>query len=525
MTNLRDEIQRALRALDDADAGIQAVDKMPDGEAQIQRISYDALLAEAKAFDPETPPDTINEMLARALRLTHLENQRILEEIKRATKLPIGTLKREQAAIRQTDGDAPDQLSMAQEIIRDIGPENILSAESHVYAWDHKGLWQVQDDRTVKQMVQARLPQLADAVTASLVNAVSDLFQTEIHKPHHQFNVGDPETVNCPNGEVMLDDGHWYLRSHEREHYRTARVPVAFDPAATAPQFQTFLNDIFQGDPDADEKTTAILEMMGYTLMAHCKHERFIILVGSGANGKSVLLSVLESLCGSNNIAGVQPSQFGNKFQRAHLHNKLANIVTEIMHGEVIDDASLKGIVSGEATTVEEKFKDPFVMHPFCTCWFGTNHMPHTRDFSDALFRRALVIPFNQVFKPELGNCDPDLKNKLVAELPGILNLVLVAYRSAIANGFTMPQSCLDAREQWRMEADQVAQFVDEECRRVSDGEIQISALYRSYERWANDAGIQRKVTIKSFRDRLTTQGFGNHRTAAGRFVTGIALR
>src|SRR5690606_33022260 len=144
----------------------------------------------------------------------------------------------------------------------------------------------------------------------------------------------------------------------------------------------------------------------GYSLMAHCNHEKFVILVGSGANGKSVLLVVIEALCGAVNVAGVQPSEFGNRFQRGYLRDKLANIVTEIKQGEVIDDAALKGIVSGEPATVEAKFKDPFTIRPFATCWFGTNHMPHTRDFSDALFRRALVVQFSEAFKPELGNCD-----------------------------------------------------------------------------------------------------------------------
>ena len=60
---------------------------------------------------------------------------------------------------------------------------------------------------------------------------------------------------------------------------------------------------------------------------------------------------------------------------------KLANLVTEIAEGAVMADAELKAITSGELTTAEHKNKDPFDFQPFSTCWFGTNHMPHTRDF------------------------------------------------------------------------------------------------------------------------------------------------
>jgi putative DNA primase/helicase len=285
------------------------------------------------------------------------------------------------------------------------------------------------------------------------------------------------------------------------------------------------MNEIFMNEKDCQAKITALLEMIGYTLMAHCNHEKFIILVGNGANGKSVLLSVLEALCGSDNIAGVQPSQFGNQFQRAHLHGKLANIVTEVKQGEVIDDASLKGIVSGESSTVEHKFRDPFSMRPFSTCWFGTNHLPHTRDFSDAVFRRALVVQFNHAFKPELGNCDPNLKGKLIEELPGILNMALKAYSNAIVNGFTLPESSERARKEWRLEADQVAHFIDEVCVVRPPSLIPSKTLFDSYRVWALENGIGKPVEIRSFRKRLTALGYGTKRTATARMVTGLALK
>lgn len=123
-----------------------------------------------------------------------------------------------------------------------------------------------------------------------------------------------------------------------------------------------------------------MLELVAYTLLPHARHEKFVILIGNGANGKSVL-AILQALCGIENVAAVQPSNFDRAFQRAHLDQKLANIITEIAQGEIIADAELKGITSGEPSTVEHKYGDPFVMYPFATCWFGTNHLPRTKRF------------------------------------------------------------------------------------------------------------------------------------------------
>lgn len=490
----------------------------PDGT---KRRTYSEILQTAQELTRESDPGSIQEICVECHPLSKIEQRRVLETIKGATGLPLSTLN---AAVRESMEftQEPDQLALARKIIDDVCAENILSADSSVWFWDQSGVWLKLDGRSVKQIVQQRIPE--GEGDRSMIDGVTDIMQTEIHKPFHIFNVGNPEAVNCLNGEIVLDASQWKLAPHCREHYRTTQIPVMFDPEVTAPMFGQFLIDIFIGDDDTEDKIRAVLEMIGYTLMAHCRHEKFVILVGSGANGKSVLLSVIEALLGSVNIAGVQPSMFDRTFQRAHLHMKLANIVTEIKQGEVIDDASLKGIVSGEPTTVEQKFRDPFVMRPFSTCWFGTNHMPSTRDFSDALFRRALVIPFNNVFKPEFGNCDPQLKDKLLTELPGILNMALRAYQRALEQDFTMPDSCIKARDEWRLEADQVAQFVEERCERDPFGSMPVGDLFKAYQEWALESGINRPVSMKSYRDRMEKLGYGKKRTKTTRLVTGVRL-
>lgn len=489
----------------------------PDGT---KRKTYEDLMAEAQALT-KGDSEKVDTLVAECVHLKSVQKRRIYEVIKKHAGLPLSVLKdAEKEAINSTTPEL-DDLDIAKELIKEIGEENVLAVPPGVYHWQDSGVWQRQDDRSVKQWVQHFIPDKVDAVSKGKVESVSDLFRTEIFAPDHEFNVGPTDCVNVLNGELHLADAAWTLQSHNHQHYRTTQLPVAFDPKAKAPLFNKFLREIFAGDYDAADKIKALMEMIGYTLMAHCRHEKFIILVGSGANGKSVLLAVLEALCGPENVAGVQPSMFDRSFQRAHLHGKLANIVTEIKQGEIIDDASLKGITSGEPTTVEHKFKDPFVMRPFSTCWFGTNHMPHTRDFSDALFRRALVVEFNRVFKPELGNCDDSLKDKLFTELPGILNLALYAYAEAQIVGFTMPESCIAARDKWRLEADQVAQFVEDECESCPDS-IGIGELFRAYSQWALDNGIHKTLGKKGFRDRLTRLGFGEDRTNSTRFVTGI---
>ncbi|WNK19361.1 phage/plasmid primase, P4 family [Halomonas piscis] len=487
-------------------------------------VSYDDVLAAAQALGKDSTPEAIGKVVADAAGLGGIAKRRVHEAIKESTGLPFSAMKAEES---QEQEEGPSELELAEALVSEIGPENVLADHNFVWRWRDRGVWQRLEDRSVKQMAQRHIADRLEGVRKSNVDSVADLFKNEIFKDSHQFDVGPPECVNTPTGELVLDPaGFWSLEPHTREHYRTTQVPVAYDPQATAPQFERFLASTFEGDPDAADKRQVVLEMMGYTLMAHCRYEKFITLVGSGSNGKSVLMDVLKALVGSENTAAVQPSQFGRSFQRAHMDGKLANVVTEIPEGSVIDDAALKGITSGEATTVEHKNKDPYVMQPFATCWFGTNHMPHTRDFTGAFFRRAIVVEFNNKFSPEQGNCDPLLKDKLLAELPGILNMALTAYAGVMeTGGFTMPASSRHAIGKWRMESDQVAQFVDAACIVGDVAPVDRWApqgLYNQYRIWADNNGINKKIGQRKFLDRLATLGHPVEKRGGRRYVEGL---
>lgn len=482
--------------------------------------SFEELLDAAKALEPGQIEDT-EAILSECTGLNPMRADAVFRAIKDATKVPLGTIRAQVENV--LNRPEPDHLDLARMTLDEIGRQNVICTDAFVWRWQSRGVWTQQDDRAIKQAVQARLDnEPLIEVTANLVNGVTDVLKSEIFKPGHEFNRGNPETVNCLNGEIELYRGRWQLRLHCRENYRTTQIPVEYDPGADAPKFRAFLAQVFRDDPDRDDKSRAVLELIGYTLMSHARHEKFIMLIGPGANGKSVLLAALEGLLGSGNVAGVQPANFDNRFQRAHLHQKLANIVTELKQGEVIADAELKAITSGEPATVEHKHKNPFVMRPFATCWFGTNHMPHTRDFSEALFRRATILQFNRTFAK--SEQDPQLKDKLQAELPGILNLSLAAYARALVDGFTDPQSSEDAKKEWRLEADQVALFVDDTCHRAPDARTPAGDVFQAYRTWAADNGISKTMSQKGLRDRLSRLGFGADRDRAARYVTGLRL-
>ncbi|ORE86038.1 hypothetical protein ATO7_12113 [Oceanococcus atlanticus] len=494
-----------------------------DERLQPPTLSYDECMALAQDLGAESSPDAIQEVVEAARHLPRIAKSKIHKAINKAAGVTLGDIRAVDAGERHKD--TTDDLTHAQAIVLQIGGSNLLYANNNAYMYNDAGLWPRIDDRELKQWAANQLSASGEPATATRTAGIADMLKTCLYVRNHEFNVGPAECVNCLNGELVLTgSGAWELKPHKREHYRTSQIAVEYDPNAEAPNFERFLGEIFHGDPDADEKAEFLLAFIGYTLMAHCIYELFLILIGSGANGKSVVLYLLQELIGKTNVCAVQPSQFGNRFQRAHLHAKLANIVTEIKQGELIDDAALKGIVSGEATTVEHKNQPPFELTPYATCWFGTNHMPHTRDFSDALSRRARILTFNNTFTPEKGNADPHLRQKLKAELPGILNLALAAYARAVRDGFKEPSSSRAARMEWQTEADQVAQFVRDQCRPNDSARLTPEQIYTHYKQWARSNSIKNTLAHSPFASRLKRLGYASSPSNGRRVVKGLEI-
>jgi len=414
-----------------------------------------------------------------------------------------------------------NHLVAAKEVVKSFGDGNIIACISGIWQWHHSGVWKFLNDREIK----TRIHSVAGSceLTSSIVNSILDLVKTETFIPDHQFNTSSTNTISVKNGVLELVEGVWRLKKHCREDFRTYLIPVAYDPYADATRFKQFLHEIFDGTADQQDRIRVIKQGFGYTLLDSCHLERFFILIGSGANGKSVLLSTLAELVGRDQVTAVQPKQFENRFQRAHLEGKLANIITEIAEGGEIADAQLKGLVSGELTTAEHKFESPRDFRPIATHWFGTNHLPHTRDFSDALFRRAILIEFPRKFAEH--ERDPNLSKKLLKEMSGILNFALEGLTELlVTNQFTVPHSSKDLAIDWRGEADQANQFVEECCEVDASAFVEMGLIYDRYREWTKAAGIQRPLNKLSLSKRLVKLGFIRERNKSSRNIRGIKI-
>jgi len=291
----------------------------------------------------------------------------------------------------------------------------------------------------------------------------------------------DHTYLNLPNG--LFNINTFELVSHTPEFYSSIRIPITYNPDAICPKFEKFLDEIFSGDK---ELISLVQEVFGYCLTSENKAQKSFILYGNGSNGKSLLLSILRELVGKENTASLSLTDLDNAFNRYYLINKTVNLLTENeMSASGLNTQYFKAIVSGDPITVEKKFGEAFSYSPICKILIALNNLFYSKDKSFGFQRRLIILPFLVCFDDE--KADKTLFDKLIDEMPGILNFSLLGLKRLRKNNFVFSYSkaCLDVLEDYKKMLNPIYAFVEDEIEVVPlPGRVEYGDLKRRFSNW-----------------------------------------
>ena len=152
---------------------------------------------------------------------------------------------------------------------------------------------------------------------------------------------------------------------------------IKFDASAACPRWMQFLVEVF-GDPALVDY---IWRAVGYSLTGDISEQCVFTCHGSGANGKSVFLSLLRALAGE--YAFNAPFSTFELGSRPSIPNDLAALVgrrlvtaLEINEGVRLNEARLKSLTGGDPTTARFLHGEFFSYQPVGKFWLAVNHRP-----------------------------------------------------------------------------------------------------------------------------------------------------
>jgi P4 family phage/plasmid primase-like protien len=276
------------------------------------------------------------------------------------------------------------------------------------------------------------------------------------------------------------------LRPHSPQWFSTLCLTYDYAPTATCPRWLGFLAEILEFDA---ERIALLQEFFAHCLLVpEPARHKFLVLVGEGANGKSVVLIVMTAALGADNVSNIPLELFGQRFQLTATLGKLANIAAEVSELDRLAEGVLKAFTAGDPMSFERKNRDPISARPTAKLIFSTNNLPRFADRSDGIWRRALVLPFRVTVPPDRQN--PRLAGELSEELPGLFNwCVEGARRLLVQDRFTEPAICRAALEQHRAESNPARTFILENFEFRRGSRRVCSEVYGEYRFYCDGEG------------------------------------
>ena len=312
--------------------------------------------------------------------------------------------------------------------------------------------------------------------------------------------------INPQNGTFVCRNGEFDVLQFSPDDFLTYQLPFCYDKDAKADKFMEFLEYVV---PEKEARMV-IAEYIAYAFAKHLRWEKCLVLIGSGGNGKSVLIDIITALLGEKNVCHIPLSRLceANGYYRAEIGNYLLNACSE-MGSKNSDPEMVKQLFSNDPVSARSPYGKPITVSNYCRFLFSTNFISNKdMEQTNGFFRRFLFIFFN-VTIPEWKK-NPNLAKEIInEELSGIFNWVLEGLRRILEpgrQGFTYSAHIDRANKELERNSNSVALFMCEENLQPSDKiHEDAKTLYNKYKNFCEDNHYG-AVSKQEFLRRLETQ-------------------
>jgi putative DNA primase/helicase len=345
--------------------------------------------------------------------------------------------------------------------------------------------------------------------TGMLEAAAAMLQQTMDQLDTHPF------LLNIANGTLDLQEdisrtGRFTLRLPERNQFITRLGAVAYDPNADAPRFRKFLDRIM---PDLDRQLF-LQRWFGYGLTGDMQEQKLLIAHGTGANGKSTLFDLILTGLADYGVTVDIKSLLHNDFKRgadaspdlARLFGRRTVVASEPEANDRLSESLIKAMTGGDRIVVRPLYQEPFEFYPTFKVNILTNTLPIIRGTDLGIWRRVLLLHFDQVIPEDQRLSKSEIIRELMVEASGILNWMLDGWLECRDGGLDPPTSVLKATERYRADSNPVGMFLQVATKLDPMAQVSATRLYQVYQKWCQANAVEPR-SQKWFGDRMTDMG------------------
>ncbi|MEQ8226511.1 MAG: phage/plasmid primase, P4 family [Rhodospirillales bacterium] len=341
---------------------------------------------------------------------------------------------------------------------------------------------------------EVRRAQPDDCITkASAVNNALDEIKSATVVDNHGADVpmwlcDTPDTpraadlVVCRNG--ILHPATATLYQHSDELLTFNALPYDYDPNAPLPgRWMLFLSEVFGADRESVDE---LQKLFGYLLTLDTSQQKVFAIIGPKRSGKGTIARVLRALIGEANCCAPSFNGLGGDFGLQPLIGKQLALIADARLGyrtdKVLVAERLLSISGEDATDVARKRTTSWTGKLNTRLLILSNELPALPDPSGALASRFVAFETPNSF---YGREDRHLTDKLLAELPGILNWALEGLRRVQAGeAITTPATARGLIDDIEKLGSPIKHFVADMCTVREGLHVPKDQLWATYRGW-----------------------------------------
>ena len=297
---------------------------------------------------------------------------------------------------------------------------------------------------------------------------------------------------------------------HDRKHYLTHSFNFNYSENAKCPTWLKFLNESFSNN---QEKIELLRAAFKWSISPKDNQRAFLLelifdLYGRRGSGKGTTLEVLIAVAGGKESYGILKASSLKPTELFPLIGKKIAYDPD-SSGLINQVGKFNSIISNEPVLVKQLFFNETFERLGVVCWRAFNDNPTASGGGvEGLGRRMVTFKFDKT----AANPDPELKNKLLAEIEGIFwwcwSMDDNKMFDVLKNRGNV-ESVAEATIENLLENQPVLQFI---CELAGDREKKYKAsdLYQKYCDWCKESG-RHELNITRFGKELgKMEGFVN---------------
>ena len=355
------------------------------------------------------------------------------------------------------------------------------------------------------------------------------IYETMIQTIPNVNETSDANRIFVKNG--IFNKETKQLEPFTQNEYRLAKIQTNYNPNATSPiitmpdgvdwSFDMWLDELVDHDTD---RLAQMWQIITAALNPGRVYNKCVIFYSrQGNNGKGTLGQVLKNIIGDGLYSSVNIKNFGVRFRTQQLLGKIVNIADENPVGAYIDGTDeFKAAITGDDIQIEAKGKDAYPMQVRMLNIQMLNGTLLTRDKSNSIYRRLLIVPFTHTFT----GCErPYIKHDYMDRTDVKEYILKRALESPVITEFITTKENDEALYKTKLENNTVIEFLDEFLPQFKWDALPPKFLYELYKSWmskdnANGKPVKKSVFIEYATDFFNDTNEWNIRLAQGDKIT-----